>query len=250
MNMCIQFMRCACHKIALFLCGDLTRFELVDFYILRYGTGYVAFIAGTRQYALESIQSRAVPVPKLLIKDHKDKDENGNYPTRLVVPATNFTAAIPNLGYRGIRQIFDQEKINYTRKTIIEAAHLKSELETLNITDEKFTIFSLDIEAFYPSTKFKVVERAVKYFAKEVAIVKHWWKDKKTLINSNTEIFGGCRHKTKFHRYNDRNQASTDESNQDEIVEPDINLEGSDSVRIHSLLEECIVTESNQSRLV
>ena len=87
--------------------------------------------------------------------------------------------------------------------------------------------------------------------AKErVAIVKHWWKDKKTLINSNTEIFGGCRHKTKFHRYNDRNQASTDESNQDEIVEPDINLEGSDSVRIHSLLEECIVTESNQSRLV
>ena len=119
------------------------------------------------KYALESIQSRAVPVPKLLIKDHKDKDENGNYPTRLVVPATNFTAAIPNLGYRGIRQIFDQEKINYTRKTIIEAAHLKSELETLNITDEKFTIFSLDIEAFYPSTKFKVVERAVKYFAKD-----------------------------------------------------------------------------------
>ena len=48
MNMCIQFMRCAWHKIALFLCGDLTRFELVDFYILRYGTGYVAFIAGTR----------------------------------------------------------------------------------------------------------------------------------------------------------------------------------------------------------
>ena len=51
-------------------------------------------------------------------------------------------------------------------------------------------------------------------------------------------------------RYNDRNQASTDESNQDEIVEPDTNLEGFDSVRIHSLLEECIVTESNQSRLV
>ena len=51
-------------------------------------------------------------------------------PTRLVVPATNFTAAIPNLGYRGIHQFFDKEKINYTRKTIIEAAHLKTELET------------------------------------------------------------------------------------------------------------------------
>ena len=46
------------------------------------------------------------------------------------------------------------------------------------------------------------------------------------------------------------NQASTDESNQDKIVEPDTNLEGFDSVRIHSLLEECIVMESNQSRLV
>ena len=64
------------------------------------------------------------------------------------------------------------------------------------------------------------------------------------------EFFLGCRHKTKFHRYNNRNQASTDESNQDKIVEPDTNLEGFDSVRIHSLLEESIVTESNQSRLV
>ena len=54
MNMCIQFMRCACHKIALFLCGDLTRFELVDFYILRCGTGYVAFIAGTRHMGKSS----------------------------------------------------------------------------------------------------------------------------------------------------------------------------------------------------
>ena len=56
MNMCIQFMRCAWHKIALFLCGDLTRFELVDFYILRYGTGYVAFIAGTRRTFLLNYQ--------------------------------------------------------------------------------------------------------------------------------------------------------------------------------------------------
>ena len=156
------------------------------------------------KYAFESIQSRAVPVPKLLIKDHKDKDENGNYPTRLVVPATNFTAAIPNLGYRGIRQIFDQEKVNYTRKTIIEAAHLKTELETLNIKhwgsppSGLVQAQELDISIMWKGNALSTMKtfgtRNCVLCAKErVAIVKHWWKDKKTLINSNTEIFGGCR---------------------------------------------------------
>ena len=43
----------------------------------------------------ETLKSRAVPTPKLLIKDHKDKDEEGNYPMRLIVLASNFTAAFP-----------------------------------------------------------------------------------------------------------------------------------------------------------
>ena len=34
----------------------------------------------------------------------------------IIIIATHFTAAIPNLGYRGIRQIFDKEKINYMRQ--------------------------------------------------------------------------------------------------------------------------------------
>ena len=41
-----------------------------------------------RNYIKECIDSKAIPTPKLLIKDHKDLDEEGNYPTRLVVPAT------------------------------------------------------------------------------------------------------------------------------------------------------------------
>ena len=55
----------------------------------------------------QSIKSKAIPTPKLLIKDHKDPDELNNYPTRLVVPANNFTSAFPKLGYMGIKKIFD-----------------------------------------------------------------------------------------------------------------------------------------------
>lgn len=45
----------------------------------------------------EKIKSKAIPQPKILIKDHKMKDGNGDFPTRLVVPATNFTLASLNL---------------------------------------------------------------------------------------------------------------------------------------------------------
>ena len=74
---------------------------------------------------LESIESKAVPTPKLLIKDHKKPDANGDFPTRLVVPATNFTAAFPNIGYRAIKKIFDDNNIAYGTRTIIQASDLK-----------------------------------------------------------------------------------------------------------------------------
>ncbi len=77
-------------------------------------------------FVKESINSKAIPAPKLLIKDHKEIDDNGNYPTRLVVPATNFTSAFPKLGYIGIKKIMDKNKTNYSRKTIVQASHLKN----------------------------------------------------------------------------------------------------------------------------
>jgi hypothetical protein len=44
-----------------------------------------------------------------LIKDHKKADSKGNFPTRLVVPANNFTSAFPKLGYLGI--ILKQQRV-------------------------------------------------------------------------------------------------------------------------------------------
>ena len=66
---------------------------------------------------------------KLLIKDHQKVDNKGEYPMQLVVPATNFTAAFPKAGYLGIKAIFDKNRIEYQKSTIIHAA----QMEKLNI---------------------------------------------------------------------------------------------------------------------
>jgi hypothetical protein len=70
-------------------------------------------------FIMQSINSKAIPSPKLLIKDHKKQDPNGNFPMRLVVPANNFTSAFPKIGYMGIRKIFDDNGIKYIEKTIV-----------------------------------------------------------------------------------------------------------------------------------
>ena len=69
-------------------------------------------------YLESSINSYGVPSPKLLIKDHKKKNQNGDYPTRLLVPATNFVLAFPNLGYQGIKNILDEAEVDCMTHTI------------------------------------------------------------------------------------------------------------------------------------
>ena len=76
-------------------------------------------------YIKSTINNCDIPSVKLLIKDHKDSDEKGNYPSQLVVPAKNFTAGFQHVGQRGIKAILDRNNVNYQRKTIIQASHLK-----------------------------------------------------------------------------------------------------------------------------
>jgi hypothetical protein len=61
-------------------------------------------------FVKESINSKAaIPAPKLLItKDHKEINDDCNYPMRLVVPATNFTSTFLKLGYIGSKKIMDE----------------------------------------------------------------------------------------------------------------------------------------------
>ena len=55
----------------------------------------------------QSLATRAIPSPKLLIKDHKAINDNGKFPTRLVIPTTNFTATFSKIGYLEIKTCLD-----------------------------------------------------------------------------------------------------------------------------------------------
>ena len=66
----------------------------------------------------ESLKTKSIPIPKLLIKDHKKPNKNGKSPTRLVKPATNFTSTFAKVGYFGLKEILDNHQVNYKKYTI------------------------------------------------------------------------------------------------------------------------------------
>ena len=117
----------------------------------------------------EGLKGKAIPTPSLLIKDHKKPHDDGTFPTWLIIPADNFTSVFPKLGYKGIKKIFDDREVTYACRTIINAQHLKESLEKLNITKHNVTIASLDVKSMYPSTRFKLIQKAVDYFSKTLS---------------------------------------------------------------------------------
>jgi hypothetical protein len=120
------------------------------------------------EFLYQSINSKAIPSPKLLIKDHKKADENGDFQTRLVVPANNFTSAFPKLGYLGIKKILDDNNVDYASRMIIQASDLKQKLENMDIKCDNSTIISINAVDYYPSIKFKLVKKAVYFFSKDL----------------------------------------------------------------------------------
>jgi hypothetical protein len=120
---------------------------------------------GDIAFLTEKLRSKGVPIPKILVKDHKKTDSDGNYPTGFVCPAANFTAGFPKLGYKGIEKIFMDNKVIFGTRNIIQASDLKSKLESLHLTSNNATIASIDAEAMYPSIKYSLIEKAVHYYA-------------------------------------------------------------------------------------
>jgi hypothetical protein len=116
----------------------------------------------------EKINSKVIAQPKVLIKDHKKPDYDGNFPTRLVVPAMNFTAGFPKLGYMGIKSIFEEHNINFDTRTIVQASSLKENLEILGLKQNNCVIASVDAEAMYPSIKFDLIKKASEYYSKNI----------------------------------------------------------------------------------
>ena len=62
---------------------------------------------------------------KLLLKYHKTINKKGELPTRLIIPAMNFTATFLNIGYPGIKRCLDKGKVNYSRDYIVQSPDLK-----------------------------------------------------------------------------------------------------------------------------
>ena len=74
------------------------------------------------EFVRQLLETRAIPSPKLFIKDHKTIKEKGGLPTRLVIPAKNFTATFSKIGYLGIKKCLDKGKVNYSRDSIVQAS--------------------------------------------------------------------------------------------------------------------------------
>ena len=55
------------------------------------------------QFVRQSLAMQEIPYPKLSIKDPNTFDKKGEYPTRLVIPATNFTLIFYKIQYPGIK---------------------------------------------------------------------------------------------------------------------------------------------------
>ena len=85
------------------------------------------------EFVRQSLATRAILSPKLLIKDHKTINDKGEFPTRLVIPTTNFTATFSKIGYLGIKRCLDKGKVNYSRDSIVQASDLKERLEKLRV---------------------------------------------------------------------------------------------------------------------
>ena len=73
----------------------------------------------------ESLKTKSIPTPKLLIKDHKKPNKNGEFPKRLVITATNFTATFAKVGYLGLKEILNNHQVNYKKYTITQASQVK-----------------------------------------------------------------------------------------------------------------------------
>eukprot|EP00957_Ditylum_brightwellii_P183494 13977360-Ditylum_brightwellii.AAC.1 len=130
----------------------------------------------------EGIASKAIPQPQLLVKDHKEPNDDGSFPTRLVIPATNFTATFSKLGYLGIKRVLDNNKVNYSRFPIIQALDLKEMLEELKVQRSDVTMMLLDIENMYPLVRLALIQNALTYYSQGLS------KEDKTTINNYLDL--------------------------------------------------------------
>ena len=118
--------------------------------------------------AKHQIESYTIPMPRLLVKDHKKPNDDGIHPSRLVIPAESFISGFSELGYLTIKETFKKNQIKVGKFTIAQASSLKRDLEELSIDKKMNSIASIDIVNFYLSVSYSMIEKAVQFFGKDL----------------------------------------------------------------------------------
>ena len=73
----------------------------------------------------KSLKTKSITTPKLLIKDHKKPNINGEFSKRLVITETNLTATFAKVGYLGLKAIIDTNQVDYKKYMITQASRFK-----------------------------------------------------------------------------------------------------------------------------
>ena len=120
------------------------------------------------RFVRQSLVTQSVPSPKSLIYDHNTINKKRELPTRLVIPATNFTMTFSKIGYLGIEWYLDKGKVRYWRVSIVQAFYPKERLEELKINRDEATMASFDAINMYPSIKIATIRKAVKCFSRKL----------------------------------------------------------------------------------
>jgi hypothetical protein len=68
----------------------------------------------------------------------------------------------------GIKSVFEEQGIDFEARTIVQASSLKENLEGLGPKRGDCMIASVNAEAMYPSIKFDLIKKAVKYYARDI----------------------------------------------------------------------------------
>eukprot|EP00957_Ditylum_brightwellii_P028189 2128856-Ditylum_brightwellii.AAC.1 len=132
----------------------------------KYTESLIGILSASKMgFLREGIASKAIPQLQLLIKDHKEPEANGEYPTRLVIPATNFTATFLKVGYIAIQKVLDRNRVDYNGFIIVQSSDLKEKLEKLGLTKDKVTMMSLDIKNMYPLVRVKLIKKALEFYS-------------------------------------------------------------------------------------
>ena len=102
------------------------------------------------EFVRQFMATRAIPSPKLLIKDYNTINKKGEFPTRWVVPATSLTVTFSNIWYLGIKRCLDKVTVNYSQNSIVQASDLKETLKEIGLNKEEVTIASESCDQYVP----------------------------------------------------------------------------------------------------